>query len=199
MRLMIAALLVALSAPAAGAELVSAVRHQEADGSHSLAHMVVVDAPVAEVWAAISTAIGWRSWAVPVAWTLEGTPDILETSYTPTARPGDPSTIRQQLLASIPPRLMVFRTIKAPAGFPDFATFSKVSSVFELEAVGPARTRVRLTGAGYADTDAGRRLLGLFEQGNRISLESLRNRFIDGPLDWPSKLSRMSKAQTKGD
>lgn len=199
MRLAIAALLFAMSAPAAGAEPVSVARHQEADGSHSLVHMVVVDAPVAEVWAAISTSEGWKGWAVPVAWTPEGAPDILETSYSPAARPDDPSTIKQQLLVRIPPRLMAFRTIKSPTGFPDFATFSKVTSVFELEPVGPARTRVRLTGTGYADTESGRQLLGLFEQGNRISLESLRSRFIDGPADWPAKLSQMNKGQAKGD
>jgi hypothetical protein len=199
MRLAVAALLLVMSAPVAGAELVSVTRNQEADGIHSLVHMIVVDAPLADVWIAISSVEGWKSWAVPAAWTPQGAPDILETSYTPSAGPDDPSTIKQQILARIPPRLMVFRTIKAPAGFPDFATFSKVTNVFELEPVGPARTRVRLTGTGYADTESGRRLLGLFEQGNRVSLESLRSRFVDGPADWPSRLAQMSKGQAKGD
>jgi uncharacterized protein YndB with AHSA1/START domain len=199
MRLLIASLLLAGSSPAHAVELVSMVRHQETDGSHTLAHMVVVDAPLADVWTAISTPEGWKSWAVPAAWTPGGEPDILETSYTPSARPDDPSTIKQQLVLRIPPRLMVFRTLKAPDGFPDFATYSKVTSLFELEPLGPARTRVRLTGAGYADTESGRRLLGMFEQGNRISLESLRSRFIEGPVDWPSKLPGMSKVQAKGE
>jgi len=192
MRRLIAALLVAAAAPAAAAEVVS-TRVQEADRSHTLVHEVTVEAPAAEVWTAISTPEGWTSWAVPVAWTPADAPDEIETSYTPTARPGDPTTIKQRWLARIPGRLLVFRTIKAPAGFPDFATFSKVTSVFELEPLGPTRTRVRLTGAGYADTDSGRTLLGLFENGNRISLEALRERFVSGPVDWKAKLARMTK------
>ena len=165
---------------------VSKLRHP--DGSHALVHETVVNAPIADVWAAISTTEGWKSWAVPVAWTPE--PNLIETSYSPDAKPGDKSTIRQRLLAQIPERLIVFSTVKAPEGFPNFDTFAKVVSVFELEPLGSRRTRVRLTGSGYADTDAGRQLLGFFEQGNKVSLEQLRTRFASGPIDWAAKLRK---------
>ena len=158
------------------------------DGTHVLVHETVVDASAADVWQAIATVEGWKTWAVPVAWGPE--PDVIETSYTPTARPGDASTIRQRILAAVPGRLLVFRTIRAPAGFPNFETFARVTSVFELEPLGGNRTRVRLTGAGYADDEAGRQLLGFFRQGNRVSLERLRQRFATGPLDWAAVLSR---------
>jgi hypothetical protein len=72
---------------------------------------------------------------------------------------------------------MVFRTVKGPAGFPDFDTYAKVVSAFELEPAGEGRTRVRLTGSGYADSEAGRRLLGFFERGNAQSLEALKAHF----------------------
>ena len=174
----LAAAMLALAAPAAAAAAPAPVAVQkvaEADGSHSLVHEVIVAAPAGEVWTAISTAEGWKSWAVPVAWAPS--PDLIETSYTADAKPGDPSTIRQQVLARVPGRLMAFRTVKAPARFPDFDTYDDVVSVFELEPLGPALTRVRLTGTGYAGTDAGQRLLDFFEQGNRVSLEKLAGRF----------------------
>lgn len=152
------------------------------DGSQMLVHETVIDAPIAEVWAAISTAEGWRSWAVPVAWASE--PDMIETSYTPTARPGDATTIRQRILASIPGRMIAFRTVKAPDGFPHFDVFRQTTGLFELEAEGDSRTRVRVIGAGYPDNDAGRELIGFFREGNRISLERLRDRFVSGPVDW---------------
>ncbi len=151
------------------------------DGSHTLVHEAVVAAPANEVWNAISTAQGWTGWAVPVAW-WQG--DLLETSYSAGAAPGDPSTIQQRIAAVVPGRLLVFRTIKAPQGFPNFETFRQVTHMLELEPAGESRTRVRLTSAGYADTEAGRQLLGFFREGNRISLERLRDRFVSGPIDW---------------
>jgi len=157
-----------------------------ADGSHSLTHEVVVDARPERVWDAISTAAGWTSWAVPVAWSSG---DVLETSYSTGASQGDPSTIQQRILARIPNRLLVFQTIKAPQRFPHFDTLRAVTHVLELEAEGEGRTRVRLTGAGYADTEPGRQLLGFFREGNRISLDRLRRRFISGPIDWSRERS----------
>ena len=172
MKRMIAALLLGLAAASPAA---AATKERAPDGSHLLVNETVVDAAPSDVWAAISTAEGWKRWAVPIAWAPA--PDMIETSYAPTAKPGDPSTIRQQVLVRVPRRLMVFRTVKAPERFPDFDTYAKVVSAFELEPVGEARTRVRLTGAGYADTEAGRRLLGFFEKGNQVSLDALKAHF----------------------
>jgi hypothetical protein len=169
---MIVALLLGL---AAASPAWTASRERAPDGTHLLVHEAFVDAAPAEVWAAISTAEGWKSWAVPAAWAPA--PDMIETSYTPSAVPGDASTIRQQVLIRVPRRLMVFRTVKAPERFPDFATYAKVVSAFDLEPAGEGRTRVRLTGTGYEDSEAGRRLLGFFEKGNQVSLDSLKARF----------------------
>ncbi|HET9429229.1 MAG TPA: SRPBCC domain-containing protein [Allosphingosinicella sp.] len=152
------------------------------DGSMMLVHETLVEASVAQVWEAISTPEGWRGWAVPVAWTPEA--DILETSYNPAATPGDPSTIRHRLVASVPGRLMAFRTVKAPDGFPHFDTFARTTAMIELEPEGEGRTRVRTVSAGFPDDDAGRQLIGFFREGNRITLDRLRRRFSEGPIDW---------------
>jgi uncharacterized protein YndB with AHSA1/START domain len=178
---LVVALCLAVASPAPAAP-VAAAKAQQSDGSWTLSHEVVVKAPVAAVWEAISTAQGWKSWAVPVAWASD--PDVIETSYSADALPGSPATIKQQVIARVAPRLMVFRTVKAPAGFPDFDTYTKVVSVFELRPADKGRTRVRLTGTGYADTEAGRKLLAFFEKGNAASLEWLRTRFNEGPKDW---------------
>ena len=167
----------------------------QSDGTLTLAHEVIVEAPPADVWIAISTPEGWRSWAVPAAWRDPTDPDVLETSYDPAARPGQPQTIQQRFLYAMPGRSLAFRTIKAPAGFPDFETFSRVVSLFELAADGERRTRVRLTMVGYPDNETGRRLAGFFDRGNAVSLERLQRRFRDGPLDWPSELRRAQPAR----
>jgi uncharacterized protein YndB with AHSA1/START domain len=162
------------------------------DGTTTLIHETLVDAPVADVWTAVSTAEGWRTWAVPVAWSQEGS--ILETSYNPAAAPGDRSTIKQLILAKVPERMMAFRTIKAPDGFPHFDAFSRVTGVLELEPEGERRTRVRIVSAGYADDDAGRQLIGFFREGNRVSLDRLRRRFSEGPLDWNRERSAAQRS-----
>ena len=187
MKAVLMAWAIALAAPAAATEPVTVAKRQAADGSHLMVHEVVVDAAPAAVWEAISTAEGWKTWAAPAAWTPPCCPDLLETSYSPGASAGDDSTIRQQIVARVPEVLIVFRTVKAPKGFPDFDTYAKVTSVLQLEPAGEGRTRVRLTGAGYADTDAGRRLLGFFEKGNAASLDWLRTRFSEGPIDWAKR------------
>jgi uncharacterized protein YndB with AHSA1/START domain len=152
------------------------------DGGHVLAHEVVVAAPIDQVWTAIATAEGWQGWAVPFARMIDETE--METSYDPSAPVGSPATIRQRTDAAVAPRVLAFRTVKAPQGFPHFETYAQVRSAFELEPVGPDATRVRLTSSGYPDTEAGRQLRGFFREGNRISLERLQRRFVNGPIDW---------------
>lgn len=175
----IAILAVALAVPGA-AEPVRVSTHIEADSSKTLVHEAVVDGAIADVWLAISTPQGWMSWAVPVAWISPEDANVLETSYDPADRPGSASTIQQQFVAKIPGRLLVFRTTKAPVGFPHWETYRRVTSIFELEAVG-RQTRVRLTSLGYPDTDAGAALVQFFEKGNAASLENLQRRFQTGP------------------
>jgi uncharacterized protein YndB with AHSA1/START domain len=176
-----------LAAAPALAQEVRTSERREADRSVTLVHEAVVDAPSAEVWEAVATAAGWRTWAVPVAWDAPVEPDTIETSYTPSAQPGDPTTIRQQILARIPGRLLVFRTVKAPDGFPHFESFRRTTGFIEIEPAGERRTRVRITGTGYADSEAGRTLLGFFREGNRITLDRLRRRFAEGPIDWAAE------------
>jgi uncharacterized protein YndB with AHSA1/START domain len=182
----LAALALALQATgaAAPAETVSISATTAADGTQVLVHEAVVEAPAAAVWEAVSTAQGWMTWAVPIAW-QQG--DLLETSYAAAAQPGDPTTIRHQILGQEPGRRLVFRTIKAPEGFPHFAAYREVVSTIELEPLGDARTRVRLTSAGYPDSEAGRELAGFFREGNRATLEQLRERFVSGPIDWSAR------------
>lgn len=173
----------ALPAPLAAQESAVAVtRSVEADGSTTLIHEVTIPASREDVWQAVSTARGWMEWAVPIAWsdTAAGT---LETSYNPQTQPGDPGTIVQQFLVTIPDRLLAFRTTKAPAGFPAAETYYRVTSVFELETL-TSGTRLRLTSVNFAGTPEGAQLAYFFAVGNASSLASLRERFIAGPKDW---------------
>jgi uncharacterized protein YndB with AHSA1/START domain len=158
----------------------------EQDGSRTLTHELIVPAPVAQVYAAVAGPAGWRTWAVPHAWTSADDPTVMETSYSPNARAGNPGNIRQRFLLQVPNRLVAWRTIHAPPGFPHAELFYRVTHLFELEPSG-AGTRVRLTGVGYPAGAAGDTLVGFFREGNRATLEQLRTRFVSGPVDWAAK------------
>src|SRR5687768_7598140 len=96
---LLAAAALAASMPAHAQDVVTVDMRTEADGTATLVHELLVDAPAAQVWAAIATPEGWTTWAVPAAWWVEGEPDVLETSYDPADTPGSASTIRQRFLA----------------------------------------------------------------------------------------------------
>ena len=177
-----AALLLAVPG-AALAQEVKVSKTVEADATTTMVHEILVDAAPPEVWAAISTAGGWMTWAVPVAWVSPGDPDLIETSYDPAAKPGGPDTIRQRFGARVVGRSLAFRTVKAPADFPHWDDYQKVDSLFEIEPAG-TQTRVRLTLHGYPDSEGGRALVGFFEGGNAMALGNLRQRFATGPIDW---------------
>jgi len=195
LRLAFAAMLLLAPATAAAQEVTITDRH-EADGTLTLAHEVVVPAARDAVYAALSSPAGWRTWATPASWVPADDPDAIEGSYNPAARPGGTDLIRQHFLARLPGRLLVFRTVRAPQGFPHFDVYSHVTIFIELESVDAGHTRVRLTGTGYADNEAGRQLLGFFRYGNRISLERLSQRFATGPLDWAAIAAAEARARS---
>lgn len=173
MRLIALALLIA--SPAAAQTVTT-----EGDGSRTLVVEALVSAPPEAVWQAVSTAEGWKSWAVPAAW-LSG--DMLETSYIASAKPGDASNIQQRFLERVPGRSLVFRTVKTPDGFPHAQVFMGVTHFLQLlpEAGG---TRVRLTDRGYPAGAEGDALLGFFKPGNQQTLDHLAARFALTPLDF---------------
>ncbi|MGK6353895.1 SRPBCC family protein [Sphingomonas sp. DT-207] len=186
MRGLSVSLLLLAAAPAAAQE-VDVTLATEADGTRTLAHEITVPAPVTDVWRAIATVEGWRTWAVPLARQVPGSSDRFETGYDPSAAPGAANTIEQQWVTREAPYRVVFRTTRTPAGFPHGDAYLQVTSSFHLTPVGTSATRVRLTGTGYPPGPAGDTLTNVFREGNRISLQQLHLRFAAGPIDWAAR------------
>ncbi|MGK6320661.1 SRPBCC family protein [Sphingomonas sp. DT-204] len=187
MRGLSAAFLLLLAASPAAAQQIDVKLATAADGTRTLSHEIVIPAPLQEVWNAIATVEGWRTWAVPLAREVPGSSDRFETSYDPTAAPGAASTIEQQWLERAAPYRVVFRTTRTPAGFPHADAYLRVTSSFLLTPVGTTATRLRLTGSGYPAGPAGDTLIAFFREGNRMSLEQLGKRFATGPIDWTAR------------
>ena len=186
MRRLAAALLLLAPSPAASQQIDVSLANK-ADGSRSLVHEIVIRAPVTEVWAAVATTEGWRTWAVPMARRVPGTLDRFETSYATDAPPGGPSTIEQQWVTRAAPRQVVFRTTRTPQGFPHADSYRLVESSFVLTPTSATATRVRLTGSGYPTGSAGDALIAFFREGNRTALQQLHSRFTTGPIDWAAR------------
>jgi len=159
----------------------------EAGGERTLCHELVVPAPAAEVWALISTAEGWRSWAAPVVHLDLHAGGLLETSYAPDARIGDAGNIRNRVLAFAPERLLVIQIADAPPGFPHADLARELTTAIELEPLDTAHTRVRVTMMGYRDAPGFDMLYAFFDAGNAFTLTQLRERVERGPVDWRSR------------
>lgn len=178
---------VLLSAPAMAApswrdfSAVSNTSTVEPNGERFQQLSIEVPAPPAQVWAALTTAEGWKSWATPYARVDFRVGGLIETSYDAAAKAPD---IANQIIAYAPGRVLVIRNVKAPRDFAEAEAFSTIATIVELEPVGANATRVRITGAGYRPGKAYDTLYERFEWGNAYSLDQLRLRFVRGPKDW---------------
>lgn len=154
------------------------------DGSRVQQLEVVVPATPEEVWAAFTTTEGFSSWAVPVAWVDFEVGGIMETSYDPGARRGDPENIKNRILSYLPMRMIAIQAVQAPSDFPHPDLLDELFTVIEIEALTPGRVRVRASGVGYGEGEGWDTLYRFFERGNTWTLEQLHRRFTDGPTDW---------------
>ncbi len=153
------------------------------NGSLALVHDAVIDAPVDQVWATLSTVEGWKMWGPKEAWfdfRLGGT---IETSYVEGSEPGSDQNIIHRILAFIPERMVALQVEQAPAGGFDSAIFDGTWAVYELEPLGPERTRLRITGLGYKSDDASMQILEFFKSGNTYSIEVMKKALAEASGD----------------
>lgn len=144
------------------------------DKMRTLRHEAIVRAPVAEVWAAFTTAEGFRKLGVARAEVDLRVGGAIRSSYLPDSDLNDDSTIVNTILACAPQRMLALRNTKAPAGFPHGPALQRTWSVTTFEPLGPDATRIEMTGYGWGDDEASNAAYDFFEQGNRASLDALK-------------------------
>ena len=121
-------------------------------------HEAIVDAPLAEVWAAFTTKEGVESWMV-----AHGEVDLrvggkMRTHYDPKGTLGDPNTIENTILSFEPMRMLSIKATKPPENFPFKKAIESMWSVVYFDELGPERTRVTCVGMGYGDDEESRKL-----------------------------------------
>jgi len=177
---------------------VTTVLTAEADGTTTLDQRVVVNAPLAAVWQALTTSEGWRGWAAPFAVVDFRLGGFIETSYRMDAQAGSPENIRNQILAYLPKRMFAIRNVQAPpkAAF-DVPTFQSMHTIVLLEPATDRSTTVAFVQPGFRSGEPYDTVLKHFRWGNGWTLEQLKKRFEVGPVDWARLAAEAQKAAAK--
>jgi hypothetical protein len=152
----------------------------EANGNKVIRLAVDVKAGTNEVWRALSTAEGWKSYAVAFASVDMQVGGIIETSYRAEARAGDPGNIKNQIVAYIPGRMLAIRCVQAPPDFEHKDEFFATATVLEIAPGVDGGSRVTLTAVGYRPVEAYETLFKNFRWGDAYTLDKLRLHFETG-------------------
>jgi uncharacterized protein YndB with AHSA1/START domain len=145
----------------------------------------VIDAPVDLVWAALCTGEGLKSWNVAHADVDLKVGGLMRTHYDPKGHIGDPNTIENTILSFEPNRMISIRVTNPPATFPFKNAIKSVWQVIHFEPIGPAQTRLRITGMGYGEDEESRKLRAFFDKGNAFTLKKLQGKFAARPATSP--------------
>ena len=190
--LVLAALASASTAVAASA-VIDASR-AEPDGTRTMHLSIEVPAPVAEVWTALTTSDGWRGWAAPMAQVDFRLGGVIETSYNIAAAPGAHGNIRNEIIAFAPQRMFAIRNVQAPprTAF-DVPTFQSLHTVVLVDPVDERRTRVSFVQPGYRAGEPWDTVYKHFAWGNAWTLEQLKARFEQGPVDWKKRAEQATR------
>jgi len=144
---------------------------------------LTIPAPVSEVWKAWTTDEGIASFFAPkgrVVLEVDGTYDVW---FNPEGKPGERGAEGMRILDVDPMKRFVF-TWNAPPSIPSIRGKRTVVTI-ELEAAGPAATKLRFTHGGWGDGPDWDKAYDYFDRAwGSIVLPRLRYRFEHGPLDW---------------
>jgi uncharacterized protein YndB with AHSA1/START domain len=166
----------ALASPAWAAEPphVKDSSFTEPNGERVLQESIVVDAPAACAWKALTDEATIQAWNAPLVHIDLRNGGVIEESYDAKATLGGPQTIRHRIVTYLPGRLLVLRNISAPPGLPSADLYPTIIQIITLDPLSDSQTLVTLSGSGYGAGDRYDKLYGFFRQGNAEYLASLK-------------------------
>ena len=151
----------------------SEVRRTNA-GERILVQEVWIEARVADVWEAYTTAEGWMAWAAPKAEVDLRVGGTIRTAYSGIDL-GEEGTNTLRILNYVPNELL---TLKADLSknWPDVMKqdAEKLSNVILFDAISEEWTRIRSFGIGYGDSPEYENLMQFFIAGNEALFVNLK-------------------------
>ena len=153
---------------------------READGSGVIRVSTTVRASAATLWTALSTAEGWKRWAVKQAWVDFRLGGMIETNYDAAAVQGARVNIKNRIEAFSPGQSLSIRNVQAAPDFQHAEEFSEVVTTILLVPRGDNETEVVLTAVGFRPGPAFDALYTRFIMGDSWTLQNLK-RVMEAP------------------
>ena len=156
------------------------------DHGRSLIQTVRVEAPVEQVWSALTTADGWTAWAVPKASVDLRPGGHILTQYNLDRDLGDEGTNTLRILNFVPQRVLTLQADVQP-NWPEVMKLDaeNLMNVIVLTAEGEGATRIESYGLGYGDRQEYDRMLDFFLEANEGLYRNLIRYLEQGQrVDW---------------
>jgi hypothetical protein len=147
--------------------------------------IVVPNVTTRQVWQAVSTSEGLRSFVAPVTEVEMKTGGHYYTNYNPAAKIGDPGTIYNTVLTYVPLEMLAIHVKLGPKIFPaSVANADRLSAILMIKDLGNGRVRVSEIMTGWQAGDDWDKVYKFFQTGNAYVLGQLYKRFAVGPRQW---------------
>ena len=159
------------------------------NGEHVQRLDIVVPSSLKDVWAAVSSSEGWMSFMAPAVAMELKTGGTFQSNYRVGAKPGDPGTITNTVLAYVPMQMFAMRVGLTEAFPKEVREANTLFSVLTMEEAGPGRVKISEMMLGWRDGPGCDTTCKFFLQGNRRTLLDLYQRFAEGPVDWKTKVA----------
>jgi uncharacterized protein YndB with AHSA1/START domain len=150
------------------------VKGTASDGTRFYEDSLVIQAPAKQLWAAFTDGAVYRKWSVPVAAIDFRLGGVIEASYDPKGHLGDPQNIKNEFVAYIPERLLVFRNVQASDILPAKELYGKTVKTIEFQPIGPDKTRITVSGIGFGAGKGFDQLYAFFSAGDAEMLITLQ-------------------------
>lgn len=148
-----------------------------ATADQPLAHSAVVDAPVGEVWKAMTTKERITAWMVAAGEIDLKVGGKMRTSYTKGSDLTGPDVIENTIISFDPLRMLSLKIAKAPERFPFKNAAQHVWTVLYFEGADENKTRVTCRMLGFEHDEESIRMRLFFMQGNQQTLDALVKHF----------------------
>ena len=145
-----------------------------------LRQSLIVDAPLAQVWARFTTDEGVASWMAPVGEVDLRSGGAIRTNYDACAAVGDDGGITLDIVNFVPEQFIILKTdlsANSDAEWMNDAILQRgpdMSNLIEFEALDEQQTRITSWGLGYGTGEDWEQMIAFFSAGNDWSFGQLR-------------------------